>query len=122
MSTDIRNILNDWRKYKTSILKEENENQELSDDDKKNELSELKKAIGGNLDIKDMTKTKEGFIYIRGEIKIANDILSFELKPDECLISTEKLNLNENSNKLITQLYAYYPLWVKKWQEKSSSE
>lgn len=114
MSTDIRNILNDWRKYKSSILKEENENQEFIDTDKENELSALKNSISDNIKINEMIKTEEGFIIIKGEITIANNILFFELKPDECLISTENLNLNENTTQIITKLNLYYLSWIKK--------
>lgn len=124
MSNDPRTLLNSWRNFrKNPIIKEDvnnNENQ-LTPQEVNLEVTEFKKAVGGIVTFNTITKTGNNFIYIRGQLKTGENTIEFNLKLDECTISTQNLTLTDESIQLINQLNGYYSTWVKKWQANLSS-
>lgn len=119
MVNDSRKLLENWRKFQKKTLEENTESNEnqLTPQEIQGEQVEFKKAIGGVVTFNTITKTGNNFLFMRGQIKSGENILSFSFKMDECVISTQNLALTDESVQLIGQLYAYHKAWVQKWQQ-----
>ena len=145
MSNQIRDLLKNWRNYQRITLNENTDSfekieqvipskenlsdediiaseEKLSDEEIQNEKDEFKKSVSGIVELIEIVKTKNDLVFISGYIKISNDTINFTFKFDKCVVSINDLDLTDESIKILIQLKAYHPIWVKKWQEKISLE
>jgi hypothetical protein len=122
MSNDPRNLLANWRNYRSRLMVKENTDQnQLTPQEIQGEVEEFKKGVGGIITFNTITKTGNNFLFIRGQIKTGENTIEFSFKLDECTVSTQNLALNDESIRVLNQLNGYYNTWVQKWQQNLSA-
>lgn len=118
------NIMRDYnkttKKPNSNLIKEDDANRVLSDEELKNEQDEFKKAVAINTEFGDFKLYKDNAEF-SGVILPYNITWTFSLEDQDGLyITLNNFQVRDDAFEILQKLKAYYLVWREKWEKEIS--
>lgn len=121
---DMLNIMRSHNKFnktfKTNLIKEDDANRVLSDEELKQEQDEFKKAVAINTEFGDFKLYKDNAEF-SGVVLPYNIAWTFSLEDQDGLyVTLNNFQVREDAFEILQKLKAYYLVWREKWEKEIS--